>query len=259
MKTQVLTWSCLGAGLWWFCVIGTPSRSEEARTGQRPREAPSMESRSLRSSREDSGRACRLARRGMVREAWSLATALPAPQRNECLPLVSAIQAGTDPLGSWQATLAIGEPGLRQACQIAVLRSGSDGCLPDLAEMAGSFPEESVREAMLREVVSRWALQDPYGLFAWPKLATLPAAVRDEAARCLVIQGDGLNRTPAVAGAWAEAIEEPELRSLAMEAAAREWFAEDPAAASEFVRRSPRLDDARRVAILSALAGQEPP
>jgi hypothetical protein len=259
MKTQVRAWSCLGAGLWWFCVIGIPSRSEEARTGQGPHDAPGGVSVSGRSSREDTGTACRLARGGMFREAWSLATALPAHQRNEGLPLVSAIQAATDPLGAWQATLSIGEPDLRQACQVAVLRSGSDGSLPDLAEMADSFPEDSVREAMLREVVSRWALQDPCGLFAWPKLATLPAAVRDEAARCLVIQGDRLNRTPAIAGAWAEAIEEPQLRTLAMEAAAREWFAEDPAAASEFVRRSPRLDDARRAAILSALAGQEPP
>lgn len=185
--------------------------------------------------------------------------ALPAAQRDECLPLVSAIQAATDPRGAWQATLSIAESGLRQTCLIAVLRSGSDACLPDLAEMAATFPDAALREAMLREVVSRWALQDPCGLFAWPELAVLPATVRDEAARCLVIQGDRLNRSPAVAGAWAETIEEPQLRTAAMEAAAREWFAEDPAAASEFVRHSPRLDDARRASILSALAGQAPP
>ena len=218
-----------------------------------------MESGSARSYRGGTEMACRLARKGKVREAWNFAMALPTPQRDECLPLVSAIQAATDPLAAWQATLAVGKPGLRQTCQIAVLRSGSDGCLPDLAEMAATFPDEAVREAMLREVVARWALQDPCGLFAWPELAALPAAVRDEAARCLVLQGDRLNRSPAVAGAWAEAIEEPELRTVAMEAAAREWFAQDPTAASEFVRRSSRLDDDRRAAILSALTGQEPP
>jgi hypothetical protein len=185
--------------------------------------------------------------------------ALPAAQRDECLPLVAAIQASTDPRGAWQATHSIGDSDLRQTCQIAVLRSGSDGCLPDLAGMATTFADRTVRETMLREVVTRWALQDPCGLFAWPELGALPATVRDEAARCLVIQGDRLNRSPAVAGAWAETIEEPQLRTVAMEAAAREWFAEDPAAASEFVRRSPRLDEARRASILSALAGHAPP
>lgn len=185
--------------------------------------------------------------------------ALPGPQRAECLPLVSAIQAATDPHGAWQETLSIGDPALRQTCQLAILRSGSDGFLPELAGMAGSLSDEVVREAMLREIVSRWALQDPCALSAWPDLATLPPSVRDEAARRLVIQGDRLNRSAAVAGAWAETIEEPELRSATMESAAREWFAEDPAAASEFVRHSQRLDDARRASILFALTGQAPP
>jgi hypothetical protein len=185
--------------------------------------------------------------------------ALPAAERDECLPLVSAIRAATDHFGAWRSTLSIDEPGLRQTCQIAVLRSGSDGGLPDLAGMAGTLADESVREAMLREIVSRWALQDPCALFAWPELASLPCTVRDEAARSLVIQGDGINRSPAVAGAWAESITEPELRSVVMEAAAREWFAEDPEAAIEFVRLSPHLDETHQASLLGTLARQESP
>jgi hypothetical protein len=112
---------------------------------------------------------------------------------------------------------------------------------------------------MQREIVSRWILQDPAALFEWPGLAALPAAVRDEATRRLVIQGDGLDRSPSVAGAWAETITDPDLRSAVMEAAAREWFAEDPEAAVGFVQRSPHLDEARRASILCALAPRQPP
>jgi hypothetical protein len=259
MKTQVLAWFCLGAGLWLLCLVGTPPCSDDKQSGPRPREDGYDKSGPVCSSRDSAESACRLARGGKTRDAWRLAMALPAAQRNECLPLVAAIHAATDPLGAWREALSIGESALRLTCQVAVLRSGSDGFLPELAGMADSLPDEVMREAMLREIVSRWALQDPCALSAWPDLAALPASVRDEAARRLVIQGDRLNRSPAVAGAWAEAIEEPELRSVAIEAAAREWFAEEPAAACEFVRRSLRLDDARRASILSALAGQEPP
>ena len=259
MKAQVLAWFCLGAGLWLYCVLGAHVPPGDTHSDGPLGEATQGKPGPDRPLRGEAERACRLARAGKTREAWRLAMALPVAQRNEFLPVVSSIQAGTDPLGAWRETLAIGDLLLRQTCQVAVLRSGSDGCLPDLAEMAGTLPDESVREAMLLEIVSRWALQDPCALSAWPGLSTLPAAVRDEAASRLVIQGDRLNRSPAVAGAWAETIEESELRSVVMEAAAHEWFAEDPAAAREFVQRSQRLDDARRTSILSALTGQEPP
>ena len=185
--------------------------------------------------------------------------ALPASQRDECLPLVSAIWAATDHSEAWRETFSVDEPGVRQSCQIAVLRNGSDGRLRDLADLAGTLADGAVREAMLGEIVSRWALQDPSALFAWPGLASLSTAVRDEAARSLVIQGDGLNRSPAVAGAWAETITEPELRSIAMEAAAREWFEADPEAAVEFVQLSPHLDGAHRASILCTLIRQDPP
>jgi hypothetical protein len=258
MKTRSLTWVCLAAGVCLFFAVGTPLRSTEGRSGRAAGATARVRPGLARSPRGGAERACQLARGGKCQEAWSLAMVLPAPQRAECLPLVSAIRAATDPAGAWRETLSIGEPALKQSCQIAVLRNGSDGCLPDLADMAGTLADESVRETMLREIVSRWALQDPSALFAWPGLASLPPAVRDEAARNLVIQGDGLNRSPAVAGAWAETIAEPELRSITMEAAAREWFAEDPEAAIEFVQRSPHLDETRRTAILCALPGQEP-
>ncbi len=256
MRTLSLAWSCLIAGLCLFFAVGTPPESAEARSGRGVGEKTRVRTGS---SWEGTEGICQLARMGKAEEAWSLAMGLPASERDECLPLVSAIRAATDHLGAWRETLSIGEPGLRQACQIAVLRNGSDGCLPDLAGMAGSLAEESAREAMLREIVSRWALQDPCALFAWPELDTLPSAVRDEAARRLVIQGDGINRSPAVAGAWAESITEPELRCVVMEAAAREWFAEDPEAAIEFVQLSPHLDETHRTSLLGALSRQEPP
>lgn len=259
MKTRSLAWSCVIAGLWFLFARGTPSPPAEGRSDREPGEEDRERTGLTASCREDAERACQLARGGKAQETWSLAMALPTSQRDACLPLLSSIRAATDHLGAWRETLSIDEPGLRQACQIAVLRSGSDGCLPDLAGMADTLADESVREAMLREIVSRWALQDPCALFAWPELSSLPAAVRDEAARSLVIQGDGLNRSPAVAGAWAESITEPELRSVAMEAAAREWFAEDPEAAIEFVQLSPHLDETHRASILGALARQEPP
>lgn len=259
MRTQSLAWSCLIAGPCLFFAVGTPPESAEARSGRGAGEKTGVRTGIAASSREDTERVYQLARKGKAEEAWRLAMALPALERDECLPLVSAIRAATDHLEAWRETLAIGEPGLRQACQIAVLRSGSDGCLPDLAGMAGSLADESVREAMLREIVSRWALQDPCALFAWPELASLPSSVRDEAARRLVIHGDSLNRSPAVAGTWAETITEPELRCVVMEAAAREWFAEDPEAAIEFVQLSPHLDETHRVLLLGALSRQEPP
>ena len=259
MKTRSLAWSCLIAGLGLIFAAGRPSDSAEARGGRGAGEKTGVRSVLASSPRGHAERACQLAHNGNVQEAWHLALALPASQREECLPLVSAIRAATDHLGAWGEALSIGEPDLRQACQIAVLRSASDGCLPDLAEMAGTLADASVREAMLGEIISRWALQDPCALSAWPGLATVPAVVRDEAARRLVIQGDGLNRSPAVAGAWAETITEPELRSAVMEAAAREWFAEDPEAAIEFVQLSPHLDETRRASILCALARQARP
>jgi hypothetical protein len=258
MKTRILAWACLGAGLWLAVGIGTdrPVRPDAAR--EMPRSGPGIRRPAL-STAETSSLTCALAHEGEIGAAWELCDRLPPSRRRECALRISEIQAATDPLGAWRQASSLDDPELRRACQVAVLKRGSDARLPELADLASSLPEEAGREAVLCEIVSRWALQDPLALSAWPALSGMPAAVRDEAARRLVLNGDSLNRTPEVAGAWAESIEDPELRHTVVEAAAREWSADDPEAAIEFVRHSPRLDDSKRAAILSALTGQVPP
>ncbi len=267
MKTRILAWSCLGAGLWLAVGMGTdqPVRPDAVR--EMLRKVSDAKCDPLRRAESDpvisfaraSGQTCALAHAKEFSAAWDLCDRLSPSLRKDCSLLVASIQAATEPIEAWRHALSLDDPHLRQACQVAVLKSGSDARLPELADLATSLPEEAGRETMLCEIVSRWALQDPLALSAWPALDEMPAVVRDEVARRLVLNGDRLNRTPEVAGAWAESIEDPELRHTAVEAAAREWSADDPEAAIEFVRHSPRLDDSKRAAILSALNGREPP
>jgi hypothetical protein len=224
---------------------------------------PERVERAARRNRNDANRtpeiAYSLARAGNMEGAWQCCNTLTPELLAQCAPLVASIQATTDPIGAWEKVASLADDKLRAICQKAVLRSAPDGNLQELAGLATTLPDPTDRETMLCEIVSRWALQDPAALSQWPSLKEMPEAVQDAVASHLVHHGDSLNRSPEVAGAWAESIADPGSRIAAIETAAREWSATDRQAARDFVRRSSRLDAATKDSILTSLAEETPP
>jgi len=265
MKTRIFAWLCLAMSLGLVC-SGLLRRDvrREAPVETAPNRLPARDTGpALGGIENDANRAsetaCSLARDGQMERAWKECDALPPAILAECAPLVASIQATTDPLGAWQKVDSLADESLRAVCRKAVLRSAPDGNFQELAGLAATLSDPADRETLLCEIVSRWALQDPAALSQWAGLAEMPDAVRDVAARRLVYDGDALNRSPEVAGAWAESIGDPGLRTAAIETAAREWGATDREAAREFVRRSSRLDATTKDSILTSLTEETPP
>jgi len=272
MKTRLFAWLCLAAGL--GLVASTLRRNHRD-------DFPTC-STAIQFSAEDAahshsvertnhfGRtgndvsrvaevACSLAREGKAEEAWRYCDSLSPGILAECAPLVASIQATIDPLKAWEKVSSLGDEKLRTVCQKIVLRSASDGNLQELAGFATTLSDAEDRETLLCEISSRWALQDPAALSQWPALREMPVAVRDTVASRLVYHGDALNRSPEVAGAWAESITDPDSRAAAIETTAREWSAINREAAREFVRRSTRLDATSKDSILTSLEEGTPP
>jgi hypothetical protein len=268
MKTRIFAWLCLAMSLGLVCFV---LLRRDVRSEAPVETAPN---RPARDSGEDTGQVfrrivndadqasetiCALARDGQMERAWKGCDALTPALLAECTPLVASIQAATDPLGAWQKVSSLADEKLRAVCQKTVLRSAPDGNFQELAGLAETLPDAADRETLLCEIVSRWALQDPAALSQWNALDDIPEAVRDVVARRLVHDGDVLNRSPEVAGAWAESIVDPGSRATAIESAAREWGAIDREAARAFVRRSPRLDAETKDSILTSLTEETPP
>ncbi|BCU77911.1 hypothetical protein [Luteolibacter sp. LG18] len=188
----------------------------------------------------------------------SATTIRPARPAVETGTRALALEAATDPRGAWRRACAVADERQRFEHQLVVLEAGSDACLPELAEFAVSLPPSSERDAALRRLVGRWAIQDPAALSEWPALPELPAVVRDEAATRIVLNGDAMNRTTAIAAQWADTIGDPTARETAIAAVAREWQRADPAAAREYLQRVPGLAEARRSVLLAGLTAARP-
>ena len=268
MKTRIFAWLCLSMSLW---LVGSVVLHRDVR-GKSPRESPP--NRPARDAGEDtdsalhgvendatraSETACSLAREGQIERAWKWCDSLSPALLADCAPLVASIQATTDPQGAWQKVSSLQGEKLRATCQKAVLRSASDGNLQELAGLAATLSDSADRETLLCEIVARWALQDPATLSQWSELKDMPEAVRDVAASRLVYAGDALNRSPEVAGAWAESIADAGSRAAAIETAAHEWGETDREAAREFVRGSSRLDASTKASILTSLTEETSP
>jgi len=272
MKTRLFAWLCLAAGLGLAGSVvprrdqngsfpapsTTKSPAGNAVAGSSAERTPSF-SRSGNDASHAAEVACALAREGKTEEAWKYCDGLTPALFAECAPLIASIQAATDPGEAWRKVTSFDDETLRAICQKAVLRSASDQNLQKLAGFAATLSDAADRETMLCEIVSRWALQDPAALSRWAGLKEMPETVRDVAASHLVYRGDGLNRSPEIAGAWAESITDAGSRTAAIETAAREWAATDRNAAREFVSRSPHLDPALKDSILTSLAEETPP
>ena len=266
MKTRIFAWLCVAMSLGLVCSVffrrdvRKKLRAEDFvnRIARGSNDRPALRGIENNPSRATEV-ACALARDGQIERAWKWCETLPPALLAECAPLVASIQATTDPLGAWQKVGSLADEKLGAVCQKAVLRSASDGNLQELAGFAATLSDPTDRETMLCEIVSRWALQDPAALSQWAALDDMPDAVRDMAARRLVHDGDALNRSPEVAGVWAESIVDPGSRATAIETAAREWSAIDREAAREFVRRSFRLDATTKDSILTSLTAETPP
>lgn len=268
MKTRIFAWLCLAMSLWLVCSVllrrDVHGKAPVESAPNRPARDSGEDTRpALRWMEQDATRAaetaCSLAREGQMERAWKGCDALSPALLAECAPLVASIQATTDPLGAWEKVSSLTDEKLRTVCQKAVLRSASDGNLQGLAGLAATLSDPADRQTMLCEIVSRWALQDPAALSQWGELKDMPEAVRDVAASRLVYAGDALNRSPEVAGAWAESIADASSRAAAIETAAHEWGTTDREAAKEFVRRSSRLDDTTKASILTSLTEETSP
>jgi hypothetical protein len=267
MKPRIFAWLCLTLSLALVCSVllrrnvreGVIAEAPANRLARGSNEGGPGLRRIGNEANEVSEAICALAHEGQMERAWKGCEILPPALLAKCAPLVASIQAATDPLGAWQKVSLLADEKLRAVCQKAVLRSASDGNLEELAGLAATLSDAGDRETMLCEIVSRWALQDPAALSQWATLKEMPDAVRDAAASRLVHDGDALNRSPEVAGAWAESITDAGSRATAIETAAREWSAKDREAAREFVRRSPRLDPTTRASILTSLTEETQP
>lgn len=256
----------LAAGVIWSNMSQTDT---PAKTGAAPLRTPSANNpvrRSVgerKSTRHQSSEARdqaleyigELARAGEIDAAWEEISRLSPPLDSECAEHLCTLQAAIDPLGAWQQVMLVADSSYQPRCHSAILRHGSDAHLPDLARLALETRKLPDRENLLKQIIIRWALQDPAALASWPGLDTLPPEIRDQAASHIVLQGDAINRSPEVAAAWAETITDPGLRRAAMTAAIREWSREDPKAARDFATRSTTIEPAHLETLLETARG----
>jgi hypothetical protein len=205
------------------CVPGIPERPE-----QRPSAAPQsvmqpsrhrgrIESLDDRTVAEVRGHA----REGRFEAAWDALPRLTAAGREEMAALLVSLEAASHPLSAFERASSLMDGDLRDTCRVVAIRHGSDAFLPDLVEIVASASDFPHQEALIGELIARWAVQDPAGLSQWPRLASMSARVRDEAASQLLAHGDSLNVDPVVAAAWAMEISDPGLRQAALDALAR--------------------------------------
>ena len=145
------------------------------------------------------------------------------------------------------------EKGVTAETFTLVTQSWASSAPSQLARYALALPPGEHRSIAIGSVLDPWIQQDPAAVTSWSTQLTDPAE-RDQALSRLVARSDSAFRSTSQALAWAESIANPELRHAALASVVREWFGQDPAAATRYIDSSPAFDQTQRHQLVASLA-----
>ena len=155
---------------------------------------------------------------------------------------------------SMVGSLPPGDEQTRAAVDVSARWSASDPAAA--AAWAARFPDGRARQEALETVLAGWGYNDSTEAARF--LDTLPAgASRDSAASGFV--SAIAEHNPALAGAYALGISDPDRKTTAVEQVARAWMSLSPAQAEQWINSAPLNEEARDRIRSTVVAAPAPP
>lgn len=132
-----------------------------------------------------------------------------------------------------------------------VTKSWATSAPTQLARYALTLPPGEYRSIAIGSVLDPWIQQDPAGASSFLAQTTNPAE-HDQVLSRLATHTDNAFRPTGQALAWAEAIGNDALRKEALAHVVREWFGQDPAAATRYIEASPAFSQTQRHQLIAS-------
>jgi hypothetical protein len=190
--------------------------------------------------------------------ALELAQSGPEAGRTGWITLVLIHWTKNHPEDAEFITSQLREKGVTAEAFSLVTKSWATAAPAQLARYALSLPPGEHRSIALDTVLDPWIQQDPAAVATWmPQLAN--PFERDQALSHLVARTDNAFRPTSQALAWAESIENPELRRTALASIVREWSGQDSAAATHYIETSSTFNQDQRHQLITSLTPRVDP
>jgi len=185
--------------------------------------------------------------------ALELAQSGPEAGRTEWITLVLTHWAQNRPEDAELITEQLREKGVTAETFSLVTKSWAASTPAQLARYAMTLPPGEYRSISLGAVLDPWIQQDPAAVSPWLNRLADPAE-RDQVLSRLVTRTDNTFRPISQALAWAESISSSELRQATLASVVREWFGQDPAAATRYIDSCSAFNQTQRQQLLASFA-----
>ena len=190
-----------------------------------------------------------LAGRGRFPEAVDLAGAVSPDLREASISSVFSLWAGTQPRPAAEAALALADDAQRGFAWQAVVAAWAESDPAALAAHALSLSDATARARALDAALPRWLERDERSAVDW--VGALPSGRgSDQAVALLARHPAFFDRGADLALDWAEAIQDPVLRSRTLGVVVRAWLSTSPSEAARYARRSVDILPAEKEDIL---------
>lgn len=156
---------------------------------------------------------------------------------------------------AWAMTLPAGPQ--RDQALIGLGESWSEVDPAHATEFAARLPAGETRALAMRQAISKWVESDPEAARGWV-LKTEHQPDFDQAVESIATQNNFMNREPARAIRWAEAIFDDTIRVKTLNRILFTWFATDAAAATTYLQASPEFTAEQRAKTLEQLKAAHP-
>lgn len=186
---------------------------------------------------------------GRHARAAALLAALPDGERAAAIASVYDRWAEAAPEAASASALALADHVTRASAWRAVVRRRAFADPAGLAAHAGGSPPGPERHAALEAALARWLELDAPAAVEW--IGRLPASPENDVVVAQVARHAAqIDRRHESALEWAEAIQEPALRSRVLGDVIRDWRDHAPRAAEAYARVTPHLTASEREDIL---------
>ena len=188
---------------------------------------------------------------GAFPAAFELASTGPASTRADVLNTVLRSWAETDPAQARELADLLRENGVAGNVFAGLATGWALADPAGAARYAAQLPPGEHRALALQAALNQWASRDPAAVANWlPRLGN--RAESESAFATLITRTDAGCRPTSTALAWAERITDAELRRTALAHVIREWFEQDPSAASRYTEATPAFTAEQRHELASS-------
>lgn len=161
-------------------------------------------------------------------------------QKNSLLNFVAGQWARYQPeqAAPWVLNLPAGP--VRDQAMDALSQAWSDIDPVRAADFAVKLPPGPVRQTALRQAISKWTMDDPVLASKWV-LQFDAHQDFDQAVASIATSNELINRNITLALGWADTIQDQSLRRESTTTVVSNWYAQNPAAALNYIKTSPDL------------------